>query len=212
MFNVCAACGLYRADKIIDPSGPDAICPVCGHRHPFRSLPLMLVSGASGTGKTTVCQKLIGQISEAVLLDTDILWRPEFNKPDDQYRDFFETWLRMAKNIGQSGRPVVLFGAGVGVPENLEMCIERRYFSALHYLALTCEESVLTRRLQDRPQWRDSHDPVVIDEQIRFNQWFGTNTIQNEAKIELLDTTTVSVQTTAEDVAAWIRRTAWTEL
>lgn len=94
-------------------------------------MPLHLVSGASGTGKTAVYHFLTGKVNEAVLLESDILWRSEFNKPETNYRDYFETWLRMCKNISQSGRPVVLFGAGVGVPDNMEPCIERRYFSYL---------------------------------------------------------------------------------
>jgi DNA-directed RNA polymerase subunit RPC12/RpoP len=79
MWNVCWQCGAYRADKIIDSAGSVAMCPECGHRHPFRRLPLLLVSGASGTGKSTVCQALLGQVPEVILLDSDILWRPEFN-------------------------------------------------------------------------------------------------------------------------------------
>src|SRR5262249_49449012 len=150
----------------IDPDGPVAICPECGHRHPFRQLPLLLVSGASGTGKSTVCQTLLGQLPEVVLLDADILWRPEFNTPADNYQAFFETWLRMSKNIGQAGRPVVLFGAGVGVPTNLERCVERRYFSDLRYLALMCDDTVLIQRLQQRPAWRHTHTPEYLSEHV----------------------------------------------
>src|ERR1051325_3653167 len=113
MINVCFQCGMYRADKNIDPSGPFAICPECGYRQRFAYLPLLVISGASGTGKSTICQQLVGKMKEAVLLDTDILWRPEFNTPENNYREFFETWLRMCKNIAQSGRVVALFGAGV---------------------------------------------------------------------------------------------------
>ena len=95
MMNVCFQCGMYHADKIIDPSGPFAICPECGHQHPFIYLPLLVVSGASGTGKSTVCNHLTGRYQESVLLDSDILWRSEFNKPNDNYREYFETWLRV---------------------------------------------------------------------------------------------------------------------
>ena len=126
MLNVCAQCGIYRADKKIDPDSPYAVCPECGFAHPFRYLPLLIVSGASGAGKSTVCRMLLDRLSEAVLLDVDILWRPEFNRPENHYRDFFETWLRLAKNIGQSGRPVVLFGVGLGVPDNMPPCVEYR--------------------------------------------------------------------------------------
>ncbi|MBN1922962.1 MAG: hypothetical protein JW892_17070 [Anaerolineae bacterium] len=54
MFNTCPKCGAYRADKIIDPDRAIAICPECGHRHPFLRLPLLIVSGASGAGKSTI--------------------------------------------------------------------------------------------------------------------------------------------------------------
>jgi hypothetical protein len=203
MFNVCHNCGLYRADKIIDPYGPYAICPECGHKHPFRRLPLLIVSGASGSGKSSVCQAMLGKLEDVILLDSDILWRAEFNKPETNYRDFFETWLRMAKNISQSGRPVVLFGAGMGVPENIEPCIERRYFSDIHYLALVCDDEVLAQRLKERPAWRGSGEQAYMDTHIQFNCWFKEQRKIN-TPISLIDTTNVSLETTIEQVKTWI--------
>lgn len=202
MHNVCFQCGIYRADKIIDPVGPYAVCPECGYKHAFLQMPLLVVSGASGAGKSTVCHHLLGQVAQTVLLDSDILWRPEFNTPDTKYRDFFETWLRMCKNISQSGRPVVLFGAGVGVPENLENCIERRYFSQVHYLALVCSDEALAERLCGRPVWRGTREPAYIEEHIRFNQWFKT--YDRQPAIKLVDTTHVPIEETTQQVAAWI--------
>ena len=66
MLNCCYACGEYRADKIINDAGerPVAACPQCGHAHPFVMLPLLIVTGASGTGKSTILQRLIGPVSE----------------------------------------------------------------------------------------------------------------------------------------------------
>ena len=207
MFNVCHNCGLYRADKIIDPSGPYAVCPECGHKHSFRQLPLLIVSGASGAGKSSVCRVMLGKLDHVVLLDSEILWRPEFNKPENNYRDFFEIWLRVAKNISQSGRPVVLFGAGLGVPENIEPCVERRYFSEVHYLALVCDDEVLAQRLRARPAWRGGGDQAYIDEHIQFNRWFkgGQN---GHHPISLIDTTNVSLEGTIEQVKTWIREKA----
>jgi 2-phosphoglycerate kinase len=202
MFNVCHQCGLYRADKIIDPSGPYAVCPECGFKHPFRQLPLFIVSGASGAGKSSACNALLGKLEEVILLDSDILWRGEFNRPD-HYRDFFETWLRMAKNISQSGRPVVLFGAGVGVPENIEPCVERRYFSAVHYLALVCDDEVLAQRLNARPAWRGTGNLSFIEENIRFNRWFKESGIHGHS-ITLIETTDVPLEKTVEQVKGWI--------
>lgn len=206
MFNVCHDCGAYRPDKTIEPRGPYATCPVCGHKHSFLQLPLLIVSGASGTGKSTVCHNLLGALDEVVLLDSDILWRHEFDRPEDNYRDFFETWLRICKNIAQSGRPVVLFGAGMGIPANMEPCIERRYFSELHYLALTCEAKLLAARLGERPKWQNGRDPAFVEEQIRFNRWFRANASKTAPPIELLDTTRLTIQETTTRVASWIRQ------
>ncbi len=205
MFNTCAQCGAYRVDKTIDPTGPIAICPVCGHAHPFRQLPLLLVGGASGAGKSAVLRALIGQIDEAVLLEGDILWRPSFNSPDDSYRDFFEMWLRMAKNIGQSGRPAVLFGAGFAVPDNVEPCVERRYVSAVNYLALVADGAVLTERLQARPAWRESGGDAFIESQLDFNRWLRA--YDDTPSISQLDTSDATVAETAVAVATWIRLT-----
>jgi hypothetical protein len=203
VLNTCPHCGLYRPDKIIDPAGPFALCPECGHRHPFKQLPLLIVSGASGAGKTTVCQALLGQLEHVVLLDTDILWRAEFNQPENGYADFFETWLRMAKNIGQAGRPVVLFGAGVGVPANLESRVERRYFSVIHYLALVCDEDALAQRLGQRPAWRGSSAPGFRAAQLSFNQWFKDYSTA-DPPLTMLDTTRATVAATTAQVSAWI--------
>ncbi len=204
MINVCPQCGQYCADKAIDPTGPEAVCPVCGARQPFRRLPLLVVTGASGSGKTTACRHLIRKgLPEVILMDTDILWGPTFDRPEENYRTFFETWLRLCKNIHQSGRPVVLFGAGVGVPDNLEACTERRYFSDVHYLAMVCTESELRSRLEARPAWRESCDPAFIEEQVRFNAWFRDD--DAALPIRRQDTTGADPAETANRVAAWIR-------
>ncbi len=202
MINVCEHCGSYRADKRIDPLGPDAICPDCGHRHRFVYSPLLIVSGASGAGKSRVCSLLTGVVTRAVLLDTDILWRREFNDPATKYRDFFETWLRVARNIAQSRRPLVLFGAGFGVPDNIEPCIERRYFSTVHYLALTCTDDDLRDRLHARPEWRDAGKAAFVAEQLRFNGWFKNYAAM--PSIDILDTSSAAPERTAQQVEAWI--------
>ena len=209
MFNVCHQCGMYRADKIIDPAGPYAVCPECGHAHPFRALPLMIVSGASGAGKSAICNALLGRYTDAVLLDSDILWCPAFDKPEDNYRDFIEIWLRMSKNIGQSGRPVVLFSAGMGVPGNIEPCVERRYFSAVHYLALTCDDGTLAERLRARPQWRASASNAFIESQVSFNRWFRETGPTLVPTITLLDTTAIAIEETTAQVANWIKQSAF---
>jgi predicted kinase len=208
MLNICARCGLYRPDKIIDAAGPYAVCPDCGHKHEFRLLPLLIISGANGAGKSTVCRELVGHLTGAVLLDCDMLWRPEFAAPNAREPNFFETWLRVAKNIGQSGHPVVLFGSGVGVPGNIERCVERRYFTNVFYLALVCSDDVLSIRLRSRPAWREAHTDEYIQTQLRFNGWFKERSSNLSPTIDVLDTSTSPVETTVAQVRAWIHEGA----
>jgi hypothetical protein len=208
MINVCAKCGAYHVDKTVRPikvGWAEAICPACGHPHRFRFLPLLVVAGASGTGKSTLCRALTGSVTEAVLLDLDILWRPAFDQPETGYRDFFETWLRLAKNIGQAGRPVTFFNAGAGVPSRLELCLERRYLAQIHRLALTCDDDTLANRLRARPNWRQSSGDSFIQDQIAFNRWYREVGPTLDPPITVLDTSTQTVDATADAVRDWIQ-------
>ena len=203
MYNVCANCGLYRADKVVDRDRSLIICPECQHVHPFHFLPLYLVGGASGTGKTAILEPLLGLNPSTVLLESDILWRSEFDKPEERYRDFFELWLRLAKNVAQNGRPVAIFGAGFVVPENTMHCVEARYFSEIRRLALTCNDELLDKRLRARPAWRDSGTEAFIERQLEFNHWCQERAAI-EANIQVLDTSEATVDETATTISSWL--------
>lgn len=201
MFNTCARCGSYHADKTIDPAGPYAICPECGYRHPFRQLPLFVITGASGAGKSSVCTELAQHTDDVVVMESDILWQNEYASQGPDYRHYREMWLRVCKNISQAGKPVVL--CGCAVPEQFEPCVERRYFGALHYLALVCDDDVLAARLKARPQWRSSGDEENIHNHVQFNQWLKENA--ERTAIQLLDTTGIGLGVTTDAVLKWIR-------
>jgi len=201
MFNVCPNCGDYRADKVIVPEG--IVCPNCGFRYKFTQLPLFILSGASGVGKSTVCLALAARMKDVVVMESDILWRAEFDQPETNYREYRETWLRVCKNISQAGRPVVL--CGIGEPTQFEQCLERRYFSRLHYLALICDDQILASRLRNRPRWRRSFKDEYIEKQVVFNRWLLNNAQNTEPPMTLLDTSEITVDETAEEVARWIR-------
>ena len=202
MFNVCSDCGMYSVDKAIDPAGPFAVCPHCNYKHPFVQLPLFLITGASGTGKTAVCLELAKMV-ECVCLECDILWQPEFSSPEDDYHRFRETWLRVAKNINQAGRPTLLCGSTT--PESYERCAERRYFGSIHTLALICQDDVLIQRLQDRPDWRQTSSQEFITQMLDFNRWFVEHADCTGLPMTLLDTSHLTAVQAGERAAEWLR-------
>ena len=203
MFNVCTACGLSHVESEFDDDG-HLLCSACGDRRPFRRLPLLLVGGPAGAGKSTVGAQLLGELGEAVVVEGDLLWRKEFDTPEDGYREYFRLWMRLAAHISQSGRPVALFGAGFAVPHSTQTLPERRLFSEIHYLGLVCADEVLAARLRARPSWRDTSDEF-IGEHVKFNHWLKEHAATTEPPVTLIDTTSAAVPVTAALVASWVR-------
>ena len=56
MIGQCIKCGSYNWDKEIN--GNMVKCPKCGHTWEMESLPLFILTGCSGVGKTTTAQMI----------------------------------------------------------------------------------------------------------------------------------------------------------
>jgi len=203
MFNICPKCGEDRADKTIEPEGPYAVCPNCNYRHKFVRLPLFILTGASGVGKTTTCLALASRANDFLPIDSDILVNDYLNQPATNYREYREMWLRVCKNISQAGKPVLL--CGVGVPTQFEQCVERRYFSEIFYLALVCDDELIASHLRSRPPWlRGSTADERIRQEVPFNRWLKANAGNIKPPMALLDITGLAVEKVAEEVRRWV--------
>jgi len=202
MFNVCPHCGQYSDEKAIDPQGPFAVCPFCYHPHRFAQLPLFVVTGASGAGKTTIGLNLVQTFDRCVTMDNDMLWGAVPWSRGDDHRGYHNTWLRVAKNIGQSGRPAVLLGTSL--PEQFEECPERRYFAQIHYLGVVCDDGILAERLRSRPSWRGSGTPTVVADMLHFNAYLKANARTVVPPLSLLDTTAMTVEESTRATIEWI--------
>lgn len=112
VFEICASCEESSKDWTAEVDAGVIVCPRCGNGSPFVFLPLHVLIGASGSGKTTIIRHLAGRALPFVTLDQDILRSSPFDTAEDGYRAFRETWLRFTANIHQSRNPVLLVGSG----------------------------------------------------------------------------------------------------
>jgi broad-specificity NMP kinase len=200
---ICAGCGRWTDEPRVenDGAGTVVVCVLCGHREPYRRLPLFSVTGPSGTGKSTVGRVLVDRLADScVVIEQDLLWVGALRDPSGDSAAFRQTWLRLAASIQQSGRPVVL--CGTVVPPQFEHWPERVLFDPIHYLALVCDPDVLRARLRARPAWRGWDEPR-IDEMLEFGEWVRTT--RTEPPMTLLDTTTRTVPETADVIEDWVR-------
>ncbi len=198
MLNTCEKCGSYSADKLISETGDQMTCKQCGFTQNITRLPLFIITGASGVGKSTVSRELFKRYKKVITMESDILWHNAFNNPENDYREYRELWLRMCKNISQGGKPVVL--CGCSTPDQFENCIERRYFSNIFYITIVCDDNVLTERLKKRSWVNDEY----IKNSIQFNRWLKENADKTTPKMTLIDNTNLTVNKVYEKVCLWI--------
>lgn len=198
MLNTCENCGRYSADKIISDTDNSMTCKFCGYTQSIKRLPLFIITGASGVGKSATSQGLFKNKSNVIVMESDILWNNAFNDPENDYRQYREIWLRMCKNISQGGKPVAL--CGCSVPSQFESCIERRYFSKVYYLAIVCDDDILKKRLEKR----NLCDEQYINSSISFNKWLRENANLTTPPMTLLDTSNLSIEEAVNEASAWI--------
>lgn len=167
---------------------------------PSRKQPLFIVSGASGVGKSTLCELLFQKEDAYIVMESDLLWREIYNTPEDDYREYRRMWMQVCANISQIGLPVVL--CGCAVPKQFELQPERELFDRIHYLAVVCGEEALEQRLR---RGRGVTDPAWLESSRAFNRWLKENAARTIPEITLLDTTSLTPEQAADRADSWIR-------
>lgn len=173
-------------------------CPACAVVDPVAVIrPLFVVTGASGSGKTTILPELLSRLSGwCAVFDVDWLIDPLGRAANDgqvNWTAFTDTWLHLAHSVAQNGLPTLLLAPFI--PENLDPLPGRAWVGDIHYLVLDCPDDERRRRIEARPRWR-ARD---IDEQTEFGRWL-------RAHLEpVVDTSDQSPSQAADAVAAWVR-------
>lgn len=201
MINTCKRCKEYQIDKeIIHRNGKSfAICGHCKYPNPFISLPLFIISGASGVGKTTTMRLLKQEISNMVFLDGDIMTKAHFSCPKEN-----ENIFRIFKNIHQNGLPVVL--STCLFPQHFENSLEKRYFSKIHFLALYCSERDLLKRLSKRPKWRHKISSPFVE----TNRWVKSQ-LKHNTQMTFFNTSEKSPVEIKDEIKQYLTSVDWTQ-
>ena len=168
---------------------------------PTKKLPLFVVTGASGVGKSTTCEELFRQEEEKpyLVMESDILWTDYYDTPDDNYRGLRTTWMYLCANISQGGKPVVL--CGCALPEQFECLPERELFTEIHYLAVVCEDAALEERMKNG---RGITEEDWLNGSANFNRWLKEHADKTDPPMTLLDITGKTTAEAAESLEQWI--------
>jgi hypothetical protein len=166
-------------------------CPRCGETQPLPLLPLFVVTGASGTGKSTITNALRARLPSCEVLETDLI----LHVAELGWHAWRNPWMMVAYGLSLNGRSAVLCGSLL--PEHLEELPARPLVGPVHFCNLDCPDDVLANRLRDRPQWRAWNEDRVFEHQ-RF-------AADLRARIQpSYDTSLLSVNETADAVASWV--------
>lgn len=192
---ICAGCQEWITPEV-DAVAQQVRCPRCGHSEARPILPLFIVTGPSGTGKTAVVVPLQGLLPGWEIFETDIL-----GDSGGDWNMIKCNWLRIAAALAQRGRPTIL--CGTMQPAELADCSARVFFSTIHWLALQCAEATLAARLQARPAWRGC-DAAFIQGQLAYSRWFDANASSAfDPPLAVIDTTAAPLAQTAAQIRAW---------
>lgn len=181
-----------------DPLAGILRCPRCGGAQRVPALPLFVVTGASGAGKTTVTGPLRRLLPDCDVFDVDVLPLQLAALGWDTWRN---AWLRLAHGIALNGRVTVLCGSLL--PSQLDGLPARKLLGPVHFGNLDCPGDVLAARLRARPTWRhgsSSADSVVAEHQ-RFAAWLRAH-IQPS-----WDTSALTPEEAAGRITAWVQKT-----
>lgn len=201
MISICPSCKNHEWDKEVKGDQKQIVhCPKCGHEWSSTGLPLYIITGCSGVGKTTVAMELLHRDKEFIILDADYFqFMPSATSED--WAAHIERMQDISADIMQNGRPVVWTQAG---------CIDRlydtynsRFFSDIKCLALTCDPKELRRRMIEGRNITSEEWLISSNE---YNNYFTTHDRIGEVKYEKLDITLMSIEEIADYVTQWVVR------
>lgn len=201
MIGICPKCGNYEWNKKVSEEKKTITCQQCGQQWKFKSMPLFILTGCSGVGKTTTAQKLLQRDTNFIVMDADILYNILPHETEENYKKWVEQILSFSKNIMQSGKPLLWTMAGA--LDYFENTYNRRFFTEIYFLALVCKPEALELRMREGRHISDSN---WINNSIDYNRWFVEKGTVSNKRIDTFDITGKSVSEVANYVMEWVNK------
>ena len=198
MIGICPHCGNYAYDKEVAEN--QVRCPKCGETWQFKKMPLFILTGCSGMGKTTTGIEIMKQQNDFIVLDADMFYNIMPHETQEDYLNQIEQMESLSKNIMQSGKTVLWTMAGN--LDKLNRVYNRRFIGEIYCLALVCDEGELRRRMTEG---RKITDADWIQSSVDYNHYFQTHACLADMPFEAFDTTGKSVSKVAEYVIGWVK-------
>jgi hypothetical protein len=188
----CMRCGPGAALDA-DPAARRLRRARCGEETRLPGLPLFVVTGASGAGKTTITQPLRRLLPECAVFEADAI----LSMAAIGWDAWRSTWLMVAREVALGGRATVLTGSLT--PDQLSRLPARKLVGPLYFANLDCSDDVLAERLRARPAWRGTSSDAKVAEHQRFAAWLRAGIDPS------FDTSVLTIGEVAEQVAGWVR-------
>ncbi|MEH7380624.1 hypothetical protein V7138_09105 [Bacillus sp. JJ1533] len=109
--------------------------------------------------------------------------------------------LRVARNIAESGRKTII--CGIIWPQDIERCIDFKYFKHVYYLALHCDDKTREIRLQKRK--RTTEEKLLRNND--FAKWLIEIADKYNPLIPIIDTSKTDTIKVAQQICEWIHGT-----
>ncbi len=197
----CTNCQTETRHRDPIPKQGTAICDVCETENNLPWLPLFVITGGGGCGKTSVAQGLLRKPNPYFVLEADYLWatRKVFDSNDDYWAFLTLLSCQFTKNLS----PVVL--CGWVNPSQIEQASCAAFFSAIHFLVLSCDATTQTERLKDRyPRERLSPPTQENIKMALLATRLITKEAQSRSNAKVLDTTHLTRNQVVSEADRWV--------
>ena len=163
---------------------------------------LVLVCASCGVGKSSVIE-YINKIKPSlnfIFTEADKLGLNCWDYVNNNERSYYEDCLIKVFEIAEDKN--VLYASCINPIEYSEK-VKRIPEVKTYFIALTCSDEELRRRLLTRPKERMCDSEEFIQSQITYNNWFKNNL----DKFDLyLDTSTQSIEETVKSIISFVSK------